>query len=105
MWGRSACLHDLSPDKLDPKVIKLRTITTVSTACHLMEPPIKLLPGSIADILAEASETKCLTTADRYGLMAAVFDESLDEDERRAINRILHSVSRGRIRVLDADNP
>lgn len=68
-----------------------------------MESPLRLLPGSIADILAEASESKCLTEADRYGLMAAVFDESLNEDERRAINRILHSVARGRIKVLDSD--
>lgn len=68
-----------------------------------MESPIKLLPGSIADILAEVSESKCLTEADRYGLMAAIFDESLSEDERRAINRILHSVSRGRIKVLESD--
>ena len=68
-----------------------------------MEPPVKLLPGSIANILAEVSESKCLTKADRYGLMAAIFDESLSEDERRAVNRILHSVVRGRIKLVESD--
>ena len=68
-----------------------------------MESPLKLLPGSIANILAEVTSSKCLTEADRYGLMAAVFDESLSEDERRAINRILYSVMRGRISVVEPD--
>ena len=69
-----------------------------------MESPLRLLPGSIAEILAEVSESKCLTEADRYGLMAAIFDENLTDDERRAVNRILHSVARGRIKVLDSDS-
>ncbi|AFY37110.1 hypothetical protein Lepto7376_0712 [[Leptolyngbya] sp. PCC 7376] len=68
-----------------------------------MESPLKLLPGSVASILAEVGRSKCLTEADRYGLMAAVFDETLSEDERRAINRILYSVVRGRIRVAEPD--
>lgn len=63
--------------------------------------PFFLIPGSIAAILAEASESKCLTKADRYGLMAAIFDERLPEEERQAVNRVLYSVLRGRIKVID----
>lgn len=63
--------------------------------------PIFLIPGSIAAILAEAGDTKCLTKADRYGLMAAIFDERLPEEERQAVNRVLYSVLRGRIKIVD----
>lgn len=63
--------------------------------------PIFLIPGSIAAILAEVSDTKCLTKADRYGLMAAIFDERLPEEERQAVNRVLYSVLRGRIEIID----
>ncbi|MGB2924581.1 MAG: hypothetical protein WBB82_04735 [Limnothrix sp.] len=66
-----------------------------------MDSPIRLLPGSIAEILAEVSESKCLTKADRYGLMAAIFDETLSEEERRAVNRVLHGVLRGRIQIVE----
>ncbi|NJN73883.1 MAG: hypothetical protein HC799_14255 [Limnothrix sp. RL_2_0] len=63
--------------------------------------PLTLLPGSVGAILAEASESKCLTKADRYGLMAAIFDERLPEEERQAVNRLLYGVLRGRIKVID----
>ena len=60
---------------------------------------IELLPGAISDIFASAAETGCLTLCDRYGLMAAAMDETLDEEERRAINRLLRAIVRGRIQV------
>lgn len=61
---------------------------------------VRLLPGAIAAILADAAETKTLTESDRYGLMAAMLDEHLSEEDRKAIDRILHAVRRGRIQVL-----
>ncbi|MDY7014589.1 MAG: hypothetical protein SVX43_13505 [Cyanobacteriota bacterium] len=39
---------------------------------------------------------------DRYGLMAASMDDTLDEEERQAVNRILRSVVRGRLQVASA---
>lgn len=66
-----------------------------------MVPPIRLLPGSIAEILATASETGQISQADRYGLMAAMFEESLDEDEIRALNRLLRAINRGKIKIGD----
>ncbi|NES81141.1 MAG: hypothetical protein F6K10_06880 [Moorea sp. SIO2B7] len=47
-----------------------------------MFPSIQLLPGAIAEMFASVSETGILTIADRYGLMAASFDESLNKKER-----------------------
>ncbi|NEO27787.1 MAG: hypothetical protein F6K03_13090 [Kamptonema sp. SIO4C4] len=64
-----------------------------------MKPEVQLLPGAIAEILASASETGTLSLSDRYGLMAAVLDDSLSEEEQRTLNRILHSVRRGRVKV------
>jgi hypothetical protein len=66
-----------------------------------MIPQLNLLPGSIAEILASSSETGVLTLADRYGLLAATLEEQLNEEEIRAINRLLRAVVKGRIRVVD----
>jgi len=63
----------------------------------MMFPQLQLIPGAIPEILASVTETGFLTLADRYGLLAASLDESLNEDERRAVNRLLRSVIKGRI--------
>lgn len=63
----------------------------------MMFPKLQLLPGAISEILASVSETGFLTLGDRYGLLAASLDDSLNEEERRAINRLLRSVIRGRV--------
>lgn len=62
-------------------------------------PNVALLPGAVAEMLVSVSESGKLNLGDRYGLLAASFDEHLSEDERRAINRIIHGVARGRIIV------
>ena len=64
----------------------------------MMLPQIQLMPGAIAEIFATVSQTRVLTLCDRYGLLAATLDETLTEEERRAINRILRAVIKGRIR-------
>ena len=58
---------------------------------------MRLLPGAIAEILASTIQTGQLTVSDRYGLYAATLEEALPDEERRAVNRILRAVSRGRI--------
>lgn len=60
---------------------------------------IQLLPGAIAAILVDTAETGQLTCSDRYGLLAAVLDDNLSDDERRAVNRILRAVQRGRVQL------
>ena len=62
---------------------------------------LNLLPGAINEIIASVTDRHCLTQADRYGLMAAMLDDSLNEEERRCIDRLLRSVVRGRVKVVD----
>ena len=66
-----------------------------------MSYPVELLPGAVSEILVSARITGSITLADRYGLMAAILDESLPEDDARSINRLLRSVLRGRVKVAD----
>lgn len=61
---------------------------------------LQLLPGAIDEISASISKTGILTISDRYGLMAAALDETLDDRERQTVNRILRAVGRGKIKVV-----
>jgi len=61
---------------------------------------IQLLPGAITDILVDVAKTNRLTLGDRYGLLAAVLNDDLPDEERRAVNRILWAVRRGQIQVM-----
>ncbi|MDY6782441.1 MAG: hypothetical protein SW833_07800 [Cyanobacteriota bacterium] len=65
-----------------------------------MLPHIQLLPDALSEIFRTTTKTGLLAENDRYGLLAAALDESLAEEERRAINRLLRAVRRGRIRVI-----
>ncbi len=60
---------------------------------------LQLLPGAISAILADVADSHRLTLSDRFGLMAAVLDDNLNEEERRAVNRLLRSVQRGRVAI------
>ncbi|AFZ60646.1 hypothetical protein H6G54_04915 [Anabaena cylindrica FACHB-243] len=62
---------------------------------------IQILPGAVSEIIASSADTGVLTLADRYGLMAAILDESKDKEEEEALNRLLRRVVKGRIQVLD----
>ncbi|MGB2924348.1 MAG: hypothetical protein WBB82_03525 [Limnothrix sp.] len=65
----------------------------------MSDPKLLLLPGAVSEMLVSVSEHRKLTLGDRYGLLAAALDETLPEDERRAINRIIRSVVRGKVNV------
>ena len=62
---------------------------------------VQLIPGAISEMLASVSDTGCLTLADRYGLMAAVLAESLDDEDRYSVNRLLRSVLKGRVKIVN----
>lgn len=62
---------------------------------------LDLLPGAVLEIIASVASSHNLTKADQYGLMAAVLDESLPEEERRCVDRLLRSLVRGQITVTD----
>jgi hypothetical protein len=63
--------------------------------------PLQLLPGAISEILASVTDTGVLTLADRYGLMAATFDDSLNDEDRGCVNRLLRAVLRGRVKMVN----
>jgi hypothetical protein len=63
--------------------------------------PVRLLPTALYELFATASVSGRLTVADRYGLMAALLEESLVDEEIRVINRLLYAVRKGRIAVVD----
>lgn len=65
-----------------------------------MSVQIRLLPGAISDLFAESSSSNQITLADRYGLLAALLEDSLTEEERASIDRMLYSLHRRRMRVV-----
>jgi hypothetical protein len=66
-----------------------------------MKIQLRLLPGAISDLFAQVSASGKITLADRYGLMAALLEESLTQEERDCIERLLRSVRRGRLKIVD----
>jgi len=62
---------------------------------------VRLIPGAISDLFAQVSCSGKITLADRYGLMAALLEDSLTEEERAAIDRLLHALWRGRMTVVN----
>ncbi|WP_071517125.1 hypothetical protein [Geitlerinema sp. PCC 9228] len=69
-----------------------------------MSPTIHPLPDAISEIFASASATGILTLSDRYGLMAALLNGELNEEEYKAVNRLFYSINRGRLQVRDRLN-
>lgn len=81
--------------------LKKRIIEVKLRVFKKMTYPVTLIPGAISEILVSARNTGAITLADRYGLMAAILDESLPEDDARSINRLLRAIMRGKIKVAD----
>jgi hypothetical protein len=63
--------------------------------------PLNLLPGAINELIATVTDTHRLTKADRYSMMAAILDESISEEERGSLDRLIRSLVKGRIQVTD----
>ncbi|MGC9526698.1 MAG: hypothetical protein ACP5D7_14280 [Limnospira sp.] len=66
-----------------------------------MKTQIHLIQSALGDLFAQVNLTGQLTLADRYGLMAAILNDSLSYEERRCVDRLLRAVLRGRIAVVD----
>lgn len=60
-----------------------------------------LLPNTMSELFAQVSGSGKITLADRYGLMAALLEESLSQEERESIDRLLGAVRRRRLKVVD----
>jgi hypothetical protein len=65
-----------------------------------MSVQLRLLPGAISDLFAESSSSNQITLADQYGLLAALLEDSITEEERASIDRMLYALHRRRIRVV-----
>lgn len=65
-----------------------------------MSVQLRLLPGAISDLFAESSNSNQITLADQYGLLAALLEDEITEEERASIDRMLYSLHRRRMRVV-----
>ena len=66
-----------------------------------MQSPVNLIPSALGELFAEVNHNGYITLADRYGSMAASFDDSLNDDDRSAANRMLRSVIKGRVKIAN----
>ncbi|MEQ9482539.1 hypothetical protein [Coleofasciculus sp. F4-SAH-05] len=66
-----------------------------------MKISVRLIPGALSDLFAQVSSSGKITIADRYGLMAALLEESLTDEERDSLERLLRAFRRGRMKVVD----
>jgi hypothetical protein len=66
-----------------------------------MKPPqVHLIPGALSDLFAQVSSSGQITLADRYGLMAALLEDELASQERASIDRLLHGLRRGWLKIV-----
>ncbi len=59
------------------------------------------IQSAIAELFAQVSNSGYLTLADRYGLLAALMNDSLSEEDQHSIDRMLYAVRRGRLKMVD----
>ncbi len=59
-----------------------------------------LLPTAISDLFAQVSSSGYITKADQYGLKTACLSETLSDEERAAIDRLLRAVQKKRVAVV-----
>lgn len=64
-------------------------------------PPIELLPSALSELFADVSLSREVTIADSYGLLAAILSDSLSEEERQCVDRLLWAVRGGRVYRVD----
>lgn len=65
--------------------------------CHQLH----LLPTALSDLFAEVTSSGNITLADRYGLKAAILENCLSEEEQTMLDRLLYSVRRGRLQMVN----
>lgn len=65
---------------------------------------MEFLSDTICDILGYVGSKGVLKQSDRDELIVASLDDSLGDQEKKAIHRLLRSVRRGRLPVID-DRP
>ncbi len=66
--------------------------------------PTDRFPHTMAELFAQVVTSGVITLADRRTMQAAVLQDSLSEEERQVLDRLLYAVCKGRIRVLDSNS-
>lgn len=61
---------------------------------------LQIIPGAIADLFAQVTDSGQLTLADRYGLMAALLEDAMTDEERASVDRLLYAFRRGRMKIV-----
>lgn len=56
---------------------------------------------AIAELFYHVCQSGKLTRTDRYGLMFALLECGLSEEDRAAIDRLIHATRRGWVTILD----
>lgn len=56
---------------------------------------------TIAELVFQAYHSGLLTQTHRHQLRSAILEETLTEEDQTAINRLLHAVRRGWLKVMD----
>jgi hypothetical protein len=59
------------------------------------------LPNALIELFAEVIQKGQITFDHRYRLRTALLSHSLTEDEQDSINRLLYSVRRGLVKIVD----
>lgn len=62
---------------------------------------ISPLPCAISELFAQVSVSGKITLADRYGILAVLLHEPTIEEELHSIDRLLYSLRKGRLRVVN----
>jgi len=79
------------------KKLDIKNIAFLVVAMPFIQP----LPSAISELFLQSSLSGKITLADRYGLLAALLNESISEDEIHCIDRLLYSLRRGRVQIVD----
>jgi len=56
---------------------------------------------AIAELFYQVCQSGKLTRTHRYGLMSALLDCAISEEDRAAIDRVIHATRRGWVTILD----
>ena len=66
-----------------------------------MQLQLNLIPGAIGNLYADVSTYGYITLADRYGLMAAILEDTLSDEEESCVNRLLRAACKGKLTISD----
>lgn len=60
-----------------------------------------ILPDPLEELFGQIMFSSVVTRSDRQNLRSAILGDSLTEDEKAIINRLLYNVRRGWVKLVD----